>query len=159
MQSLHAIRRLLEVGQTIRYPLHNIHKKAAETIRTYGPSSKALDTYLAKHKQYHYDDVIIADALEHLATALRAGFPNTGVIDGSYAYWPANKKLTRWTASDGSDFKASLLQIALEYSANGSTGQSEVMDAAIDHDLGRVIITKKVNQQDYEGGKMQGDWQ
>lgn len=108
-----------------------------------GPS-QALADFLAKNKIFNQEDV--DRALEEAGRALRSKLGHVGINGGSYAYYPVNQELTRWRASDGSTFRASLLEILLEYA------DQFVFEAVLDGQLEDFLIKKKVNQQDLEGG-------
>jgi hypothetical protein len=78
-----------------------------------------------------------------------------GITVGGYAYYPQNKALTKWRASDGSDISnTSVAGMFYDYG-----GPDSFMDflRSFPEDAEHLIIKKKVDQQDYEGGVLRGD--
>lgn len=81
--------------------------------------------------------------------------PGHGITVGGYAYYPQNKALTDWMASDGSEIKnTSVAGMFYDYG-----GPDSFMDflSSFPEDAEHLIIKKKVDQQGYEGGKLRGD--
>jgi hypothetical protein len=115
--------------------------------------SSAAKAYMRRNHA-SIEDLIYA--LEFTADQLRRN-PNSGLADG-YVYYPENKSLTRWTASDDSTLKASLLSIMLEYLGLGERGISDVMDAAMGENLENHLVRQRVSQSGYEGGRLSGRW-
>jgi hypothetical protein len=132
----------------------NRNMGAGQRLAQYGdPQSNAFKRWFAL-RQYTLDDV--ADGLERLATALLRRPGQIGLTGGGYAYYPTNRALTRWVASDGSELEVDLLSIALEYAG---TVHDTPLDAACGSDvLDDVLIDQRVGQDDYEAGRMCGDW-
>jgi hypothetical protein len=98
----------------------------------------------------------VADGLERLANALLERPGQIGLPGGGYAYYPADVTLTRWLASDGSDFKADLLTIVLSYV--GTPDENPLDDFVWGEPAEELLIRRRVDQEGYEGGQMKGDW-
>ncbi len=83
-----------------------------------------------------------------------------GLAGGSYAYYPANKLMTVWTASDGSRFKAKLSQIVTEYLDNGGIDVLEAaLEVAVNPSADYLLdpfICRRRGQADHELATMRG---
>lgn len=68
------------------------------------------DMTLLNQAGYSSED---AERIRTLGTQISAGQGSIGIHGGSYAYWPKNWNLTTWMASDGSQFRTSLVGLLL----------------------------------------------
>jgi len=123
-------------------------------IARYGdPESDLFTRWMAKRD---WSLAEVADGLEKLAAALLRRPGHIGLLGGGYAYYPADPTLTRWQATDDSDFQADLLTLALSYA--GTPEESPLDGIIFDEPLEEFLITRRVDQAELEAGQMRGDW-
>jgi len=98
----------------------------------------------------------IVRGLEGIAAGLLTRPGHVGLAGAGYAYYPADRTLTRWEASDGGDLKADLLSIVLEYAG---TFDDNALDRVCYGDLlDDMLMRRRVDQEGYEAGQPRGDW-
>jgi hypothetical protein len=63
-----------------------------------------------------------------------------------YGYWPQNKELTKWVASDGSEIECSLVTMICNYGA----AQARYMFDSEPEDMEGDMIPKRMRQAEFE---------
>ena len=98
----------------------------------------------------------ITRGLELIAAELLTRPGHIGLAGGGYVYYPTDATLTRWEATDGSDLKADLLTVVLEYAG---TFDDNALDRVCYGDpLDDMVVRRRVDQEGYEAGQLRGDW-
>jgi len=98
----------------------------------------------------------IARGLELIAAELLTRPGHVGPAGGGYVNYPTDVTLTRWEATDGSDLRANLLTVVLEYAG---TFDDNALDRVCYGDpLDDILVRQRVDQEGYEAGQLRGDW-
>jgi len=117
------------------------------------PASPLLARFLQVRDHTLLD---VARGLEQIAAELLTRPGHVGLAGGGYVYYPTDLTLTRWEATDGSDLKADLLTVVLEYAG---TFDDNALDRACRGDpLDDLLVRRRVDQEGYTAGQMCGIW-
>ena len=117
------------------------------------PASPTLAQFL-EVRDHNLPDIV--RGLEQIAAELLTRPGQVGLAGGGYVYYPTDVTLTRWEATDGSDLRANLLTVVLEYAG---TFDDNALDRVWYGDpLDDLLVRRRVDQEGYEAGQLRGDW-
>lgn len=94
----------------------------------------------------------IEDALAFIKRIFIASKFQAGIKLGGYGYWPLDKELTKWRASDGSPIKSSFVQLLCSHGNHDEVG--EILLMGLNHIEENLIIPCRMDQAQLESREL-----